>query len=480
MGISIPALASAGIKAERGFTSEAYDSRSETFVVGIIATLEAVAVKAGQETPVAVAVPKLMPNANVSNITATLTVVDDGQNGAAQSTTVGITQDKDPPRTVQVSVDAVAGMRNVQIRLDQGTAIWTHPGVVKAGVYGIPDFSTQANAYLDKYHSQDGKVTLQFMVKSDTDGHAFITIDDVASSLLQTQSWKNQLDSTFRVDRTLNLTFSQVERLAIDAVTPAPGHNAVVSQIRLDVGGQFSADRLLGAVETHDQRQFATVSQDFSIAQQATPVKSLLKVAIQCTGVAGYFEADDKAEFYVELQADQNGSPAADAPLAKSNVAFTPADKKDPQPWTFAKFEKAAELKPDIPYWILVKGVRNPVRLGIKAADVEPATEGQAETVPVIRGKLLMNRGGQIWKGLAVSPLHGLLSLVYAPQSDNQTAAIEISIGDGGTTQRLDLQSTTKTITFPTSGSGAPLLVVHSKALGSLTIANVIQEYNLP
>lgn len=484
MEISSSVLLSAGIKAERGLTGEANAARSATFAVGITADLRAVAIKAGQETPVRVNVPQLLPNANVTNISATLTVVDDGQTGARQATQVGISEGKDPERTIQVSVDAVAGIRNTQIRLNQGAVFWTHPGSAKAGDYAIPDFSAQANTYLDKYHSQDGRVTLQFMVKSDTDGSAFITIGDVQFSLLQTQSWKNELDSTFRIDRTFKLTFNQMERLPVDAVTPPQGRSAVVSMIRLDAGGQFGADRLLGEIEAHDGGQFATVTQEFSIGQQAiafagagspnSRFKDLMKTTIQCTGVAGYFEADDKAEFYVEMQADQDGSPAGGAPLAKANVGFAPGDKKNLQPWTFARFEKPTELKPDTPYWIVVKGVRGAVRLGLKAAD---ANTNALTQPPVTRGTLLLNRGGPIWKSFAPDPLQSLLSLVYVPQPDNQTAAIEISIGEGGASTRIDPQSAAKTVSLPTSGAGAPILVVGSRGLGSLTIANVIQEY---
>jgi hypothetical protein len=476
-----PDLASAGIKAERGFTGEAYAAREDTFIVDIIALLEGTPLKAGEETPVAVDVPNLPLNANITKITASLTVLYDGQTGTAPTTAVGITEGKET-RNFQVSVSAVSALRNVQVRLNKGAIFWTRADATPAdSPYSIPDFSAQANAYLDKYDSKNGKVTLQFMVKSDVAGRVLINIDDgLAYSLLQTQHWKNDLDSTFRVDRTLKLTFNQVQQLPIEAVPQPTGRQAVVTHIRLDAGGQFGADRLLGSVETHDGHQFATVSQDFSLAQQATPVKDLLKTAIQCTGVAGYFESGDpansKAEFYVEMQADENGSPAGGAPLAKSNVAFTPADKKDPQPWTFAKFEKPAELKPDTPYWIVVKGVHGAVKLGLKTAG---ASEGAASVPsPVERGPLLLNRGGLIWKAFTASLLHALLSLVYAPQSDNQTAAVEISVG-GGASQRLDPQGAAKTVSFPVTGSGAPLLLVDSRALGSLTIANVIQEYML-
>ncbi len=84
--------------------------------------------------------------------------------------------------------------------------------------------------YLDKFQSKDGKVTLQFLVKSDVAGTVRIQIkNDLKFSMLQTQSWPNPLDSTFRVDRTLKVMFNQVETLPIDAVTPPAGRSAAVS-----------------------------------------------------------------------------------------------------------------------------------------------------------------------------------------------------------------------------------------------------------
>ena len=288
---------------------------------------------------------------------------------------------------------------------------------------------------------------MQFQVKSDVAGTVAIQINgDPKYTMLQTQSWRNALDSTFRVDRTLQVIFNQVETLVIDPVTPSSGHQAVVSTISLDVGGKFGADRLLGAVETHDGRHFATVSPNFSVAQGVTFAKSILKTAIQSTGIAAYIEADDTAEFYLELQNDQAGSPANDAPLAKSNVTFVPADTGDLQPWTFAKFEQPAQLKPDTRYWIVAKGVRGSVRLGLKAST------GQDQSAPFSRGGLMLNRGGLIWKALtgpATSPLEALVSPVYVPQSDNQTAAIEISVSGGRDPQQIDPQSAAKTITIP-------------------------------
>ncbi len=247
MEFSSPFLTSTGIKAARGLTGGAYEARDDLFVFdpsfGLqdIGLLEGVPVKAGQETPVPVDLGSdVSPHANIQKITATLKVINDGSAGATQTTSATVTADKDPPRSLQVSVDNVPGMRNVQIRLNQGSVIWTHPGAVPAADYPIPDFSAQANAYLDKYQSKDGKVTLVFLVKSDTNGKVQITVDKPDSTVLQTQSWKNEVDSTFRADRTLKLTFNQIEGLPVDPVPASAGHLATTKDIRLDAAGQFS------------------------------------------------------------------------------------------------------------------------------------------------------------------------------------------------------------------------------------------------
>lgn len=470
MELKSPALSSMAVKGERGLTAEAYLARGDSFILSpLLVALAGVALQAGQETAVAVDVPGLPPNANLTKITATLTVAADSPGSITQNMTV--TQDSDPAHAISAKVDNAPGIRNVQVRLNQGTVFWTHSGAAAPGDYPIPDFSSQVNAYLDKYQSKDGKVTLQFMIKSDVAGHVSLTLDPgFEFSLLQTQSWKNDLDSTFRVDRTLALTFNQTQQLSIDSVTAPAGRHVTLSQIRLDAGGKFGPERLLGSVETHDGHQFATVSTDFAIAQQVTLVKSLVKTAVQSTGATLYLEADAAAEIYIEIQSDQNGSPADAAPLAKANVQFQPVSAGAPQPWTFAKFEKPAQLQPDSPYWMVAKGVRGAVRLGLM-----PSVTGDSR--PAERGALLLNRSGQIWKPFAAAAIEGLLSLVYLPQSDNQTAAIEITVA--GTGQRIDPQTAPKTFSFPGSSAGSPVLLIDSRALGSLTVANVIQEYTL-
>jgi hypothetical protein len=477
MLISGSNLAAFEIKAPRGlsYNASAYAAREVILFPEIQAIFGGTDLKPGEETTISVDLPGLPLNANVNKITATFRVSESPD--VPQTANVSVADKDDKPRdSIKVTVSGPPGPRNVQVRLDKGQVFWNKPGTLSAGAYSIPDFSSAVNQYLDKLGAKNQKVTLTFLVKSDAPGTVSIAIngDELHYSLVQTQSWKNDLDSTFRVDRTLKLTFNQIEPLPVDAVAAT---GAKIVELRLDAGGQFGPDRLLGEVEVHDGTQFGSVSPDFSLAQGVTPVKDLLKTEIDCTGVAGYFEGTDKAEFYVEMQPDQAGSPASGAPLAKANVSFAPADPKDIQPWTFAKFEKPVKLKPDTPFWIVLKGVRGSVRLGLK---ISSAPSGN---VPVTRDSLLLNRGGQLWKALTssrVTPLEGLLSLVYVPQPDNQTAAVQIAVGEGQV-QHIDPAAKATTVHFqsPDLNPAAPLLVINSHGQGSLTIANVIQEYTL-
>jgi hypothetical protein len=472
MLISGSNLAGFEIKAPRGlFNSPAYAARDAILFPYLQEIFGGTPLKPGEETPIPVEVPNLPPNANVGNITATFS--NSETSDAPQTTKVGIAEGVEKPRDFQITV-AVPGLQNVQVRLDQGQVFWNKPGTLPAGDHDIPDFSSAVNQYLDKLGAKDQKVTLRFLVKSDAPGSVSISIkgDELKYSLLQTQSWKNDLDSTFRVDRTLKLSFNQIERLPVDPIT-APG--VTVTELRLDAGGQFAPDRLLGATEAHDGTQFGTISPEFSLAQGITPVKDLVKTEIDCTGVTGYFQGTGKSEFYIEIQPDDAGSPGNGSPLAKANVSFTPADPKDVQPWIFARFDQPVKLKPDTPFWIVVKGVRGSVLLGLKTAGSDSGI------LPVTRDNLLLNRGGQIWKAITaptVQPLEALLSLVYLPQPDNQTAAVQIAVGEGPV-QHIDPVGKPATVRFqsPDGSPAAPVLVINSLGQGSLTVANVIQEY---
>ena len=109
---------------------------------------------------------------------------------------------------------------------------------------------------------------------------------------------------------------------------------------------------------------------------------------------------------------------------------------------------------------------------------------------PVRRHSLYINRGGQIWKSLfrttPVAPIVALLGVVYLPGSDDQTAAVQLTVTGapaGGTpvSQRIDPGREPQTLHLPTAGANwnRVVLEIRSQAAGTLSIANVIREYRL-
>src|SRR5688572_19908422 len=422
-----------GMKNLRGLAHdrEAYDARAGAFHIGPAIDLVAfigVPVKAGQETPVAVTVPDLPVNADVHRITATLTVTAYGSAEHVQPVT--IKEGTGEPRRFEVGVDSTPGLRNVQVKLQGGQPIWTRSGAVAAGTYDLPDFAAQANAYLDQARIAGAAAVFQFLVTSDADGSVSISISPgFAYSLLQTQSWKNDLDSTVRVDRNLTLEFNSVEVLPLDSIAASRAIRRAA--IRLDAGGQFGPDRLLGTVAEFDGRQRATISPDYSLAQQFRLAPTIARSAVRCSGISAYLECDAPAELYVELQPDADGLPAMAAPLAKATCAVTPPQKGTPQLWTFASFATPAELNLDAPYWIVIKAVRGAARLGLATAASSTAP------APVAYGNTLISRGGDRWKCLAPSverrggcssTVVALAGVVYLPDPDSQTAAIHLAV----------------------------------------------------
>ena len=75
--------------------------------------------------------------------------------------------------------------------------------------------------------------------------------------------------------------------------------------------------------------------------------------------------------------------------------------------------------------------------------------------------------------------LVGLLRLVYLPEIDNQTAAVEIRMEGLTSFQKIDPLPEAQNLTIPiTAWQGQPLVLeVRSHARGTLSIANVVQEY---
>jgi hypothetical protein len=467
-------------KVTRGllYNQPAYAARTDLFAIGEL-LLSTVTVKAGEETAVPVGVPGLPANADVQKLTAKLHVVD---GSAEQTTPASVKEGNGPKRTFEIGVDAQPGLRNVQVRLQGGAPIWNHTGAVPAATYQLPDFAPQVNAYLEQAKIS-GNTVLQFLVKSEVDGSVAITVDPVDPNfdfkLLQTQSWKNDLDSTFRIDRNLPLEFNSIEKLPLD---PIAG-NITRSAIRLEAVGQFGPERLLGEVENWDGREHATVSPDYSVAQLIELNSDVVKKSVQAAGIVGYIESDAAAEVYVELQPDAGGAPASGAPLAKSNVSYKPPEKGAKQQWTLASFERPTLLQLSTPYWVLVKAVRGNVRLSLRAqipADQKPA---------VLRPVTMINRGGDHWLVLAPdaradsvrSNVAALTGVIYKPDPDNQTPAIQLMIETSASEQHFEPGSRPKTVALDLKGDKRQqaTLVVRSHAHGMLTVANLVQEYTV-
>jgi hypothetical protein len=466
------------------YDQTAYNARPGLFdVANLIALDTSVTVKAGEETPVPVQVQNLKPNANILHITAELTISDPGPE-PPQTSTVSVTQNGGNPSSFGITLDSTPGLRNVQVRLQGGPVLWNHAGVAPPGPYDIPDFAAQANAYLDQAKIIGNGVTFQFLVKSETAGTVQISINpNLDFVLLQTQSWKNSMDSTIRLDRNLQLDYNSVEELPLeDIATPGAIKR---SQIRFDAGGKFDPGRLLGEVTTFDGRQAATISSDYSLAQNFQIVSTVVKKGIQCSGISAYFQSDSPADLYFELQTDATGSPGNAMPLASANVPYKPPEKGAPQLWTFAAFLKPAELSLDTIYWVVIKAVRGTANLGLQISSPDPSHA-------VSYGPALINRGGDRWKCLAISPkgrgdscsltLRALAGIVYLPGLDNQTAAIHALVGNTPAEQRFDAAAKPLTISLGLTGitQKQAVLIIRSHARGMLTLANVIQEYKLP
>lgn len=493
MQIKFPELLSIEVKGQRGLSYQAqlFEARPYIFEISGKILPKGVPLKSGEPTAVSVILQDLPVNADIKRIFAELEIIDDQTVETSQETKVTVKGDEDKkPRTYEVGVGVKAGLQNVELKLEQGEVFWRQAGTLKPGKYDIPDFAEQANAYLDKAKPVEGKVNFQFVIKSDTAGRVRITIRDHDFSLLQTQAWKNELDDTFRVDRNLQLNFNQIENLPVDSIEIPPSRKLQLSTIKMEIGGQFGPERLLSSVEKHDGKEFIVVSQDYSLAQCFRLEKELIKTPLRCVGVNAYFEADEEAELYVEIQPDANQVPSMDMPLVKANLAFTPAEKKEEQSWTFIQFESPTELQVDIPYWIVVKGVRGKIKLAL-----QNAIETTDTISPMLRERIMVHRGGQIWKNVVgryssniinnisrnQSVTQALFGLIYLPEIDNQMAAVQIAIQGTPITQRFNLGPEARTVSFDLDSIEITqaVFVIYSYAKGTLSLANVIQDYKL-
>lgn len=457
------------IKGTRGLAFESGISirQRETMIVGSIISFTGQPLEPGKEISLTLPVAGLLPSTDIKKLNATITIQ---MNAAAEKTSLtqnSSVKEGNTTRNFSVDIESPDLPRNVSVRLDGGDVFWTFSDAAISGTHDLGDFVKQANEYLDRLPPDGEEVSLKFLVKSDGPGSVRININEIEYSVIQTQSWHNPLDNTLRLDRTFQLEFGSIEKISLD---PFAGSDALsLSEIKLDIGGEFGPERLLTSVEAHDGREFATISNDYSLAQSVILKKSLpdAEKPINVTGITGLFSAEAEAELYVAIQSDEGNSPSSGPPLGGSKLEIAPDEGK--AIWAFANFESPVKLQLDALYWIVIKGIKGKARVGLQA---------QSEKY---LNQIRVNRGGQLWKSFGGAETKALLRLVYMPEIDNQSAAVEIGIDGAESFQELDprTQSQNITVDVPSgAGSKGSTIVIKSRARGALSIANVIQEYS--
>ena len=441
--------------------------------VDVSSLLGFVVLTPGEETQVAVSLPNVPLNADIKTLKATIEVkpAPASEKETLQQTSK-VTEGNDE-KTYKVDIDLPAVPRSLTLRLDGGEVFWTSSTAVVEGSFELPDFVAQVNTYLDKLPTETEKVALVFLVKSDGPGQVKISIDrqSLEFSVIQTEAWPNPLDETVRVDRNLQLEFGSVERIPLSALAGGAQSSLSLNKVTADVGGSFGVERLFTNVADHDGREFATISSDYSLAQSFVLTSQIVGTnkSLHAAGASLLLQVESKTELYVEVQADNGGVPSTKAAMAKSNLTIEP-EKKTTQ-WFMARFDQPADLSLDTRYWIVVKGIQGKALLALG----EPS-EAYLETV-------FVNRGGQLWKTFSRrEPVvsNALVRLVYLPEIDNKSASVEIGIEGVAELQRLDPQQEPQTIALapPAAFTRAePVIIIKSHAQGTLTLANVIQEY---
>jgi len=464
-----------GFKGLRGFAlTDLSEFRPEILtVVDVTHLVGFVDLKPGEETHVAVSLPGVPLNADIKTLKAKIEVrpAPASEKETLQQTS-SVTEGTDK-KTYAVDIDLPAVPRSLTLRLDGGEVFWTSNTAVVDGTFELPDFVEQVNAYLDKLPPGTNEVALVFLAKSDGPGQVRISVDQqsLTYSVIQTEAWPNPLDETIRVDRNLQLEFGSVERIPLSALAGGAQSKLALKKLSADVGGSFGVERLFTNVADHDGREFATISSDYSLAQSFVLTAELVGTnkPLHVAGVSLLLQVESKTELYVEVQADNGGVPAAKAALGKSNLTIGP-EKKTTQ-WFLARFDQPVDLSLDTRYWIVVKGIQGKAFLALG----DPS-EAYLDTV-------FVNRGGQLWKTFSRrEPVvtNALVRLVYLPEIDNKSASVEIGIEGVEELQRLDPQQEPQTISLappPAFKLAEPVIIIKSHAQGTLTLANVIQEY---
>lgn len=433
-----------------------------------IAESEIVSLKPGEDVTAVVTLSDKIPvDVNFTLVKAGLLPQEDTGAPARLKQQSTVTENGGTPKTFNVDISLPTVPTTLSVRLAGGQSFWSFNQPLTESSYVFPDLAEAVNAFLDQSLSPGVKaeppLELPFIINSTGGGKVKIGIYGVEYVRIITESWINEMDETTRLDRNLELQFGQVETIPLSSMEDASG--LTLDQIRMDLGGEFGSERLLGRVEQHDGREFATISPEYSLAQGF-----LLDNPVQGLGVAAPLNTEAEAEIYVAIQNDDHGSPAAGAPLAQASLKL-PASQTDgvAAGWVSVRFQGPAELRVKQPYWLVMKGVRGRVLLPLKS---------QANTYLT---DTLLNRSGQLWKPFQPgrSGSRPLLRLLYQPGLDNQTAAIVMRLQGTDVRQPVEPKPAGGQTTLkPPPGAALPIvLVVESQAQGRLSLANVIQEY---
>lgn len=472
--LKLPQAIGVALKGARGLTPGMFAARplSATLLGNIetpIATSPEVDLSPGEEVAATVILPDdILSDASFTSVTAALLPAP------SDSTPIHVSQRAtvsggDSDGHYDVSISIPTSPTNLSVRLQEGDAFWNFAATLTGTRYNFPDIAEPINQYLDRILTESGElalpINLQFMIQSSSSGKAEIAIYSIRYVRLKTESWTNDLDDTIRVDRNYSLNFAQSEHLSLEPIDNAS--ELTLSSIRMDIGGEFGPERLLGNVVQHDRQEFAKVSQEYALA-----LRFVLDKPVECAGIIAMLESEKDAEVYVEIQIDENGSPAVTEPLAKTTVTLS-ASEDDSGNWLGATFSENIPIEAGVPYWIVIKGIQGNVLLALQNQNGTYLTETQ------------VNRGGQLWKPLHALPSESLplLRLVYLPEIDNQTAAINIRLGESnGMSLPFDPLFEAQNLTIqPTENLSPPVtIVVESHAQGSLSIANIVQEYLVP
>lgn len=461
---------SPGLKGGRGLVHDqrAYLARPGMLELGIVAFADLTPVTPGRDTVIAVAAPGLPRNADVKTCTAQL-VVWDADSSASSTTNVAVKKGADAAVPYAITVDAPTRPRNVTLRLEGGEVFWRQGDLTEL-TYDLPDFAPAVNAYLDKLGAE-GDVALRFLLTSDTPGQVGIRRLTFDATRIQTQTWENPADQARRVDRSFEIGFGDV----LDAdLSPLPedGSRRRVRALSVDLSGQIDPERSLGnATLDLGQGEFATVGSDFSAAQA---VRSGL--ALACTGAVVALVNTGPASIYAALHVDDDGQPnTATAPVAESRSDLEPGDGVTT--WRTLKWDAPATLDPNQRYWLVLRAIQGEAWLAVTRAAIRPLEQFR------------ISRGGAFWRQLvndSADGACGLVRLLYLPGPENPSSPVDLvlrSAANGDPLVRAPAEPAPqpKPLRIEVPGGGATggvRLELHASGRGSVTLANLIQEYD--